>query len=123
MRRLFFGDLARARANYTNASGADQKAVAANQVEGALSRLIAIVENYPELKVSDNIQSLMAQLEGTENRISVERKRYNDNVQSFNVQIKRFPTNIVASMLGYSTKSYFEAKDGANVAPRVNLTK
>ena len=70
-----FGDIADARTRYTSASGANQKAEAATQVEGSLSRLIAIMENYPVLKSSENVQTLMAQLEGTENRISVERKR------------------------------------------------
>lgn len=116
-----FGDIAAARASYTNASGADQKAEAATQVEGALSRLIAIMENYPQIKSAENVQTLMAQLEGTENRISVERKRYNDVVQSFNVKIKRIPTNIVAGWLGYSEKKYFEAQNGTENAPKVDL--
>jgi LemA protein len=116
-----FGELADARTRYTGASGASQKAEAATQVEGALSRLIAIMENYPQLKSSENVQTLMAQLEGTENRISVERKRYNDVVQNFNVMIKRFPTNLIANQLGYSTKSYFEAATGAETAPKVDL--
>lgn len=116
-----FGDLAEARTRYTGASGADQKAEAATQVEGALSRLIAIIENYPELKSSENVQTLMAQLEGTENRISVERKRYNDIVQSFNIMIKRFPTNLIANQLGYAEKNYFEAEDGTEKAPKVDL--
>lgn len=116
-----FTALADARANYAGAQTTDQKAAAAGQVEGALSRLLAIVENYPELKSSENVQTLMAQLEGTENRISVERKRYNDVVQSFNVTIKRFPTNMIANMLGYIDKTYFEAASGAETAPTVDL--
>ncbi len=116
-----FGDLAEARSSYANASDANQKAEAATQVEGSLSRLIAIMENYPELKSSENVQTLMAQLEGTENRISVERKRYNDEVKNFNVTIKRFPTNIIANQLGYSEKNYFEAEAGTEVAPKVDL--
>jgi len=116
-----FGDLAEARSNYTNASDANQKAESATQVEGALSRLIAISENYPELKSSENVQTLMAQLEGTENRISVERKRYNDAVKDFNITIKRFPTNLIANQLGYSVKNYFEAEAGTETAPKVDL--
>lgn len=116
-----FGDLAEARSSYANASDSNQKAEAATQVEGSLSKLIAIMENYPELKSSENVQTLMAQLEGTENRISVERKRYNDEVKNFNVTIKRFPTNIIANQLGYSVKNYFEAEAGTEVAPKVDL--
>lgn len=116
-----FGDIAAARASYANANGANQKAEAATQVEGALSRLIAVMENYPQLKSAENVQTLMAQLEGTENRISVERKRYNDVVQNFNVKIKRFPTNIVAGWLGYSERNYFEAQSGTENAPKVDL--
>lgn len=116
-----FGDLAKARSSYSNASDANQKAEAATQVEGSLSRLIAIMENYPDLKSSENVQTLMAQLEGTENRISVERKRYNDEVKNFNVIIKRFPTNIIANQTGYSAKNYFEAEAGTEVAPKVDL--
>ncbi|MFA6548284.1 MAG: LemA family protein [Candidatus Magasanikbacteria bacterium] len=116
-----FGDLADARAHYTGATDANQKAEAATQVEGSLSRLIAVMENYPQLKSADNVQTLMAQLEGTENRVSVERKRYNDVVQSFNVMIKVFPTNLIAKQLGYSTKNYFEAEAGAANAPKVDL--
>lgn len=116
-----FGDLAEARSNYANALDANQKAEAATQVEGSLSRLIAIMENYPDLKSSENVQTLMAQLEGTENRISVERKRYNDEVKNFNITIKRFPTNLIANQLGYSVKNYFEAEAGTEVAPKVDL--
>lgn len=118
-----FGELADARSRYTGASDASQKAEAATQVEGALSRLIVIMENYPELKSAENVQTLMAQLEGTENRISVERKRYNDVIQNFNVTIKRFPTNLVANQLGYSAKNYFEAEAGTETASKVDLQK
>ncbi len=116
-----FGDISKARANYTNASNAEQQATAATQLEGSLSRLIAIMENYPELKSAENVQTLMTQLEGTENRISVERKRYNDVVQNFNVKIKRFPTNLAANMLNYSERVYFEAEAGAETTPKVDL--
>lgn len=116
-----FSELADARTRYSGAGNVDQKAEAATQVEGSLSRLIAVMENYPQLKSSENVQTLMAQLEGTENRISVERKRYNDVVQSFNVTIKRFPTNLIASQLGYSVKNYFEAATGTEQAPKVDL--
>jgi len=116
-----FGDLADARTKYGSAAGVDQKAEAATQVEGALSRLLVVMENYPQLKSSENVNTLMAQLEGTENRISVERKRYNDVVNNFNVTIKRFPTNLIANQLGYSAKNYFEAEAGSEKAPKIDL--
>ncbi len=118
-----FGDLAEARTKYSGAQTVNEKAEAATQVESALSRLLVIVENYPELKSSENVQTLMSQLEGTENRISVERKRFNDTVQGYNLMIKRIPTRWVAGMFGFSAKNYFEAAQGAENAPKVELTK
>lgn len=116
-----FGDLADARAAYSGAVTPDQKAQAATQVEGSLGRLLAIMENYPQLKSADTVQTLMAQLEGTENRVSVERKRYNDLAKELNVTIKRFPTNLIAGMLGYSERAYFQAEAGSEKAPKVDL--
>lgn len=118
-----FGDLAEARTKYSGAQTVNEKAEAATQVESALSRLLVIVENYPELKSSENVQTLMSQLEGTENRISVERKRFNDTVQGYNLMIKRIPIRWVAGMFGFSAKNYFEAAQGAENAPKVELTK
>lgn len=116
-----FGELAQARENYSGAQTVSDKAVAATQVETSLSRLLAIVENYPELKSNENVQTLMAQLEGTENRISVERSRFNDEVKSFNVMTKRFPMNLMAGIYGFSEKSYFDSVEAAATAPVVNL--
>jgi len=116
-----FGELAEARSRYSGASSVSEKASGATQVEGALSRLLVIMENYPQLKSSENVQTFMAQLEGTENRVSVERKRFNDMVRNFNVTIKRFPTNIIAGYFGHSEKSYFEAAEGTELAPSVDL--
>jgi len=116
-----FGDLAAARANYAGAQNSNQKAGAATEVEGALSRLLVVMENYPELKSTETVQTLMAQLEGTENRVSVERKRYNDEVKVFNVLVKRFPSNMIANSLGYAERAYFEAIEGSEVAPTVDL--
>ncbi|MFH1773322.1 MAG: LemA family protein [Patescibacteria group bacterium] len=118
-----FGDLAEARTNYSGANNSNQKAEAATQIEGALSKLLVIMENYPELKSSENVQTLMAQLEGSENRVSVERKRYNDAVKNFNILIKRFPSNLIANQMGFSSKTYFEAETGSENAPKVDLTK
>ena len=116
-----FGDLADARTKYSGATDVNQKAEAATEVESALSRLLVIMENYPELKSLDTVQTLMAQLEGTENRVSVERKRYNDLVKDFNLVVKRFPANMIAGMLGFSERNYFEAVEGADVVPQVEL--
>lgn len=116
-----FGEIANARANYAGAKTVNDKAKAASEVEGSFSRLLAIMENYPQVKSTENVQILMAQLEGTENRISVERKRFNDMTQSYNLKVKRFPGNVVASLFGFGEKDYFEAASGAENAPKVEL--
>jgi LemA protein len=118
-----FGDLAKARAAYSGAQSTDQKAQAAGQVESALSRLLVIVENYPQLRSNETVQSLMDELSGTENRISVERRRYNDEVTRYNVYIMRFPTNIPASLFGYHQRTLFQSIAGADQAPKVELNK
>ena len=119
--QTIFTALADARTKYTGAQSTDEKAAAAGQVEGALGRLLAVVENYPQLKSSENVQTLMAQLEGTENRVSVERKRYNDMVQVYNLKVKTFPSSIVAKVFGFSDHAYFEAAAGAENAPKVSF--
>ncbi|MFA7088337.1 MAG: LemA family protein [Patescibacteria group bacterium] len=116
-----FGDLAEARTRYSGAQSVNDKATAATEVESALSRLLVVMENYPELKSMETVQTLMAQLEGAENRVSVERGRFNDAVRSFNVMTKRIPTNIIANWFGFSEKNYFEAVEAAAEAPVVNL--
>lgn len=90
-------------------------------LSAALGRLLMIQESYPELKANQNFLELQAQLEGTENRIATERMKFNDAVKAFNTGIRRFPDNIVASMLGFEKKGYFEAKAGADVAPVVEF--
>ena len=92
---------------------------AQSKVTSALSRLIAVAENYPELKANQNFLELQAQLEGTENRIAVERQRYNDIIKSFNNQVVTFPRNIIAGMFGFGAKEFFSAQQGADVAPVV----
>ena len=94
---------------------------AQNAVGSALGRLMAIGEAYPELKASNNFMELQAQLEGTENRIAVARKDYNEAVRAYNVKTKRFPSNIIASMFDFGTKAYFESKAGAEEAPVVTF--
>lgn len=116
-----FGDLAAARANYSGAQTVNDKAEAATQVEGAFSRLLAVMENYPELRSTETVTTLMTQLEGTENRVSVERSRFNESVKNFNVMIKRLPTNLIAGLLGFSEKNYFEAVSEAATVPTVDL--
>lgn len=119
--QTIFTALADARTRYSGAQTLNDKAVAAGQVETALGRLLAVVENYPTLKSSDTVQNLMVQLEGTENRVSVERQRFNDNVKTYEVAIKSFPKNILASIFGFEDMNYFEAQTGAENAPKVSL--
>lgn len=116
-----FGDLAAARQQYSAAQSPADQVRAANQVEGALGRLLAIFENYPELKSAENVQTLMVQLEGTENRIAVERKRFNDAVKGYNLMIKQFPTKYFATWFGFAARDYFEPTPGAEAAPQIKL--
>ena len=90
-------------------------------LSSALKGLNVVIERYPDLKANQNFLQLQSQLEGTENRIAVERQRYADIVNNYNTSIRRFPTNIVASCLGFEKKAYFEAQKGADVAPQVEF--
>ncbi len=90
-------------------------------LSSALSRLLVVVEKYPDLKATQNFRDLQAQLEGTENRIAVERKRFNDAAQEFNTSRRRFPTVIVASLFGFAQKPYFQAAPGSEAAPKVKF--
>lgn len=94
---------------------------AQGEIGAALSRLLAVTENYPDLKANENFQALQAQLEGTENRISVERRKFNEIAQSYNTSIRRFPKNIIASMFGFEKRPYFEAAEGSEKAPEVKF--
>jgi LemA protein len=94
---------------------------AQEQLSGALSRLMVTVERYPELKANQNFSTLQQQLEGTENRISVERNRYNRAAQEYNTDVRRFPANIFANLMGFDQKAYFEAEQGAQEAPDVDF--
>ncbi len=116
-----FSDIANARANYAGARSTEDKVAAANQVEGALGRLLVIVENYPQLKSDQAVMRLMDELSGTENRISVERRRYNDMVRDYNTSVSVFPGRLLASMFGFSQKPYFEAARGSENAPQVRF--
>ncbi|MFH0806458.1 MAG: LemA family protein [Candidatus Brennerbacteria bacterium] len=116
-----FGALADARTRYAGAGTVDKKAAAATEVESALGRLLVIMENYPQLRSVESVNGLMAELAGTENRVSVERRRFNDAVRELNVSVKRFPSNVVASIFGFGEREYFEAAEGAENAPQVEL--
>lgn len=116
-----FGQIAEARARMAGATTIDEQVEASSALEGALGRLLVVMENYPELRSNENVTRLMDELAGTENRIAVERGRYNEAVRGYNTRIRRFPTNIVAGMMGFDQRTYFEATAGADEAPRVNF--
>lgn len=94
---------------------------AQGELSQALGRLIMLQENYPDLKANQNFRDLQAQLEGTENRISTERMKFNETARSYNTMVRSFPKNIIASMFGFDTKGYFEASEGAETAPKVEF--
>ena len=117
-----FGDIAKAREAYGSANNDSDKIKASQELDQSVGTLINVInENYPELKSNDNVQTLMTQLEGTENRISVERKRYNDVVKEYNEQVVSFPKNIFANMMGLGKKDYFKADPTASTVPSVNF--
>ena len=105
----------------TEAAQLQQFQEAQGQLSNALSRLLVVSERYPELKANQNFLGLQAQLEGTENRISVERNNYNEVVQRYNTAVRTFPTNLVAGMMGFSPRPFFNATAGAQNAPTVNF--
>jgi LemA protein len=104
-----------------NAAQLEQFQAAQGQLSNALSRLLVVVERYPELRANQNFLSLQAQLEGTENRISVERGNFNTTVQNYNVAVRSFPTNLIAGMLGFSPRPFFTAQTGAERPPPVHF--
>lgn len=119
---------ARAKATQTTVSIDDltpEKMAAYQRAQGeigsALSRLLAVTENYPELKANENFQTLQAQLEGTENRIAVARKDFNDAVNAFNTGVRKFPKNILASLFGFESKAYLKAKEHLEDSPEVSF--
>ena len=114
-------DITNARSQWQAAINPEQKVQAANNVESALARLLVVVENYPQLKATQNYLALQDELANTENKVAVERGRYNDAVRNFNARIKTFPTYIVARNLGYADRTYFQAKQGAENAPEVKF--
>src|SRR5215831_3411984 len=116
-----FTAIAESRAKLAGASTPEQKMKAANEQESALSRLLVIVENYPQLKSNDSFNRLMDELSGTENRIAVERMRYNETVQAYNTSRRQFPANITAKLFGFKEYPFFEAPEAAREVPRVNF--
>src|SRR6201981_3235848 len=105
----------------TDAAQLEQFQAAQGQLSNALSRLLVVSERYPELKATRNFQELQAQLEGTENRIAVERNNFNTAVQDFNTAVRRFPTNTIAGIFGFAPRPFFTAQQGAEKAPTVNF--
>ncbi|MBA3733011.1 LemA family protein [Patescibacteria group bacterium] len=116
-----FGAIAEARTRYSGAVTPDQKAQAASQMESALGRLLVISENYPVLQSSQAYRDLITELEGTENRISVERMKYNQEVKTLNTSVKVFPSSLVASLFGVKERAYFEVPKEAQVVPSVKF--
>ena len=117
-----FGDIANARAGMLNAQGPAAKIAANGQLDGAIGRLLLLTENYTQLRSSDQFMRLQDELAGTENRISVARKRYNDALQDYNTFILQFPNSIWAGMAGYSKNdAYFTASPAAQAVPKVNF--
>ncbi len=117
-----FGDIAAARSQLLNAKSPSDKIAANGQLDSALGRLLVIVENYPQLKSNENFMRLQDELAGTENRIAVERRRYNETVQDYNTYISLFPNSVVAGMSGFTRNdAYFKADEGSRQAPRVNF--
>src|SRR6266480_654969 len=118
-----FKEVADARSQLLSAKSPEETIAAANRQTSALGRLLAIAENYPQLKANEQFNRLMDELSGTENRIAVERMRYNERVQDYNSARRQFPANMTAKVFGFKEYPYFQAPPDAKQVPRVNFTK
>lgn len=116
-----FGQIAEARAKMAGGATTDERIEGMGQMESAFSRLLVVMENYPQLRSQEAVKSLMDELAGTENRISVERDIYNGVVQKYNTKIKSFPSVLLASMFGYDERAYFKANPNAGEAPEIKF--
>lgn len=121
--REIFTNIAEARTRIGGAQNRADRMEAESELSGYLSRLLMISENYPQLRSNENFMALQSQLEGTENRIAVERRRYNEQVRAYNTYIKQFPTRMVASFLGFEPQTFYEADEGADQVPEVNFDR
>lgn len=118
-----FGDIAKARSALLSAGTPQEKIAANGQLDGALGRLLLIVENYPQLKSNENFLRLQDELAGTENRIAVERKRYNDTLRDYNTYVQQFPASVFAGWAGFKPNdAYFQASEGSRVTPKVDFS-
>src|SRR5205814_2072025 len=118
-----FKEIAESRSKLLNAKSPDETIAAANQQTSALGRLLAVVENYPNLKANEQFNRLMDELAGTENRLSVARMRYNERIQEYNAATRRFPGNVTAKMFSFKQSPYFEAPPSATALPKVDFKK
>ena len=116
-----FDSITSARSRYAGATNAAAQVEAANQLAGALGRLLGIVEQNPQIRSNETVARLMDELAGTENRVGVERRRYNEAVQDYNTSVQTFPNNLVAGMFGFSPRELFKAQEGAENAPKVDF--
>lgn len=119
--QVVFGAIADARARMAGAQGPEQGIEAARAMDSALGRLLVVVENYPQLRSNEAFVQLMDELAGTENRLATERMRYNDEVRGFNVLVKRFPTNVYATLFRFREATYYQVVEGAREVPRVDF--
>lgn len=119
--REIIGKVTEARTRYAGAASGNDRVAAAGELEGALSRLLVVVESYPQVASLQNVRDLQVQLEGTENRVAQARRSYNETVTDFNRAIRRFPRSIIAGIFGFEKRTLFEAAAGADVAPTVDL--
>jgi LemA protein len=116
-----FTEVTKLRSQWASAGNANEKVGVANEMQGAMGRLMLVAENYPQLKSNQNFLALQEELAGTENRISVERRRYNDSVRGYNTAIRKFPGILIANSFGFEKREVFQASPGAEIVPTVSF--